>query len=70
MRNQCPGASCREILALNATEQEQHKHNDEDKAQPSAGVITPSPAVWPGGKCADKKQNQDDQQNGKRNVPP
>src|SRR5271156_1288463 len=49
---------------LQAPEQEQDEHNDEDDADQSAGTITPGTCVGPRWEDAKKNQNQDDQQNG------
>jgi hypothetical protein len=56
---------CLELArSLDSAYEQQDDHDEQDQSQASAGIITPTGAVWPSWQSPDQKQNKNDQQNG------
>lgn len=51
---------------LKSSQQTQNQHDHEDRAEQSAGRVTPARAVGPGGQRPNLQQNQNDDQNGRK----
>jgi hypothetical protein len=69
MRSLKPGeASLAEPLAItegfisNPAQQKQDDENGQKHTQSAGRTISPIPAVWPGGECADQHQNEQNYQ--------
>jgi hypothetical protein len=46
------------LFLSNPAQQQEHHQNDRHQAQPAAWVIAPILAMGPGGECADKHQDE------------
>jgi hypothetical protein len=46
-------------LCSNPAQQKQDQQDAQNQAQPAAGIVTPIPAVWPGGERAKQQENEE-----------
>ena len=48
---------------LNASDQDQHQHDDQNEADAAAGIVAPARGIRPCRQCADQQKNEKDDQN-------